>query len=97
MCDISISSSSTESMISGLISRIRTNIIDKSKASGDTIVNAVENSAGDFIESLKAEVEQEVAMMNAVGELLIAMADYIQAASVSFADVDTTYNTTKIG
>ena len=96
MCDISISSSSTESMIAGLISRIQTNIIERSKASGNTIVNAVENSAGDFIKSLKVEVGQEVVMMNSVGELLIAMANYIQAASASFADVDTTYNTTKI-
>lgn len=96
MCDISISNSSTESMISGLIGRIRTNIIDGSKTSGDAIVNAVENSAGDFIESLKVEVEQEVAMVNSVGELLIAMANYIQAASASFADVDTTYNNTKV-
>ena len=96
MCDISISNSSTESMITGLIDRIQTNIIDRSKMSGDAILNAVENSAGDFIESLKAEVEQEVAMMNAVGELLISMANYVQAASVAFADVDTIYNKSKV-
>ncbi len=96
MCDISISGSNTESMISGLISRIQTNIIDKSKASGDAIINAVENSAGDFIESLKKEVEQEVVMMESVGKLLIAMANYIQAASAAFADVDTTYNNAKV-
>lgn len=96
MSDISISSSNTESAVSELITKIQTDIIDAAKTSGDNIANAVVNSAGDFIDSLKIEVAQEAEVMNTVGELLIAMAKYIQSAADTFASVDTTYNTSKI-
>lgn len=96
MSDISISSSNTESAVSELITKIQTDIIDAAKTSGDNIANAVVNSAGDFIDSLKMEVAQEAEVMNTVGELLIAMANYIQSAADTFASVDTTYNTSKI-
>ncbi|MBD5495761.1 MAG: hypothetical protein HDR12_15710 [Lachnospiraceae bacterium] len=96
MSDISISSSNTESAVSELITKIQTDIIDAAKTSGDNIANAVVNSAGDFIDSLKIEVAQEAEVMNTVGELLMAMANYIQSAADTFASVDTTYNTSKI-
>ena len=96
MSDISISSSNTESAVSELITKIKTDIIDAAKTSGDNIANAVVNSAGDFIDSLKIEVAQEAEVMNTVGELLMAMANYIQSAADTFASVDTTYNTSKI-
>lgn len=96
MSDISISSSNTESAVSELITKIQTDIIDAAKTSGDNIANAVANSAGDFIDSLKSEVTQEEEVMNTVGELLMAMANYIQSAADTFASVDTTYNTSKI-
>lgn len=35
-------------------------------------------------------------MMNLVGDLLIAMANYIQSASTAFANVDTTYSSSKV-
>lgn len=96
MSDISISSSGTERAVSEIINKIQTEIIDASTTSGNTIINAIGNSAGDFIDSLKEEVAQEAAMMNSVGELLIAMANYIQSASIAFGNVDTTYNTSKV-
>lgn len=96
MSNISISSSNTEQMVSELINKIQTEIIDASAASENMIISAVEHSAGDFIDSLKEEVAQEAAVMNLAGELLIAMAKYIQSASAAFASVDTTYNTSKV-
>lgn len=96
MSDISISSSNTESAVSELITKIQTDIIDAAKTSGDNMANAVVNSAGDFIDSLKIEVAQEAEVMNTVGELLMAMANYIQSAADDFASVDTTYSTSKI-
>lgn len=96
MDSISISRSGTESAVSGLISRIQTHIINKSKTAGDTIINAAELSSGDFIDALKEEVGQEVMIMNSVGELLIEMANYIQSAADAFSEVDDTYNTSKI-
>ncbi len=96
MSNISISSSNTEQMVSELINKIQTEIIDASAASENMIISAVGHSAGDFIDSLKGEVAQEAAVMNLAGELLIAMAKYIQSASAAFASVDTTYNTSKV-
>lgn len=96
MCDISVSNSNTEGAISGFISRVQTHIIEESKESGDRIINAINHSAGSFIDSLKVEVEQEVMMMDSVGELLIAMADYIRLAASALADVDATYNNSKV-
>lgn len=96
MSNISISSSNTEQMVSELINKIQTEIIDASAASENMIISAVEHSAGDFIDSLKEEVAQEAAVMNLAGELLIAMAKYIQSASTAFSSVDTTYNTSKV-
>lgn len=97
MSDISINSSNIESVVSELINKIQTEIIDASATSGNAITSAVEHSAGDFIDSLKEEVEQETAIMNLVGDLLIAMANYIQSASTAFTNVDTTYGSSKVG
>ena len=96
MSDISINSSNTESAISDLIDIIKKEILEATQTSKDNITNAVVNSAGDFIDSLISEVEKESEIMNEVGELLIAMAYYIQSAADSFTSVDTTYNTSKI-
>lgn len=96
MSDISISSSNTEKVVMELISKIQTEIINSSEASGNTVINAIEHSAGDFIGSLKEEMVQEITIMNSVGELLIEMAKYIQSASIAFENVDTIYNNSKV-
>lgn len=96
MSDISISSSNTERAVSELINKIQTEIIDAGATSGNAIIGAVEHSAGDFIDSLKEEVAQETVVINLAGDLLIAMANYIQSASTAFANVDTTYNSSKV-
>lgn len=96
MSDISINSSNTERAVSELVNKIQTEIIDASVTSGNAIISAMEQSAGDFIDSLKEEVTQETAIINSVGDLLIAMANYIQSASAAFANVDTTYNSSKV-
>lgn len=94
--NISINSGNTENAVSELINRIQTEIIDAGKASGDMILNTIENSAGDFIDSLKEEVAQEVASIGLTGDLLIAMANYIHSASIALTEVDTAYNNSKV-
>lgn len=96
MDSISISRSAAEGAVTGLIDRIQTHIIEGSKTAGDSIINSVEHSEGDFIEALKEEVEQEVKMMNSMGELLISVAAYIRSAAAAFSEVDDSYNISKI-
>lgn len=95
MSDISISSSNTEQVVSELINKIQTEIIDACSTSGSAITNAIEHSCGDLIDSLREEVAQETAIMNSVGDLLIAMADYIRSALTDFENVDTKYSSSK--
>lgn len=96
MINISINITSTQQAVADLISKIHTEIIEAGQTSENMIVNAVGHSAGDFIESLKNEVAQETEIMNSVGELLIAMANYIQSASNAFAVVDKKFDHQKI-
>lgn len=96
MSDIGINRNNTESAVAELITKIQTDIIDAAQTSKEDITNAVVNSAGDFIDSLKSEVGKEAEIMKEVGELLIATANYIQSAADAFASVDATYNTSKI-
>lgn len=96
MSDISISSGNTEQVVSELINKIQTEIIDAGSTSGSAITSTIEHSCGDFIDSLREEVAQETAIMNSVGDLLIAMANYIRSASTTFENVDTTYSSSKV-
>lgn len=96
MDSISISKSNTEEVTSRIIKDINTYIIEASQKAGEDIKRAVMDSSGDFIDSLVGEVDEEVKMMNAVGELLIEVAKYIQSAATAFADVDSGYNVSKV-
>lgn len=96
MSDISISSGSIEATVADIISKIQTEIIDKGTESGNAIVAVIENSSGDFINSLKETVTKETTVISSVGELLIAMANYIQAAADAFAYVDAAYDSSKV-
>lgn len=96
MSDISISIENTEQAVAEFINMIQTNIIDAAEASGNAIISIVEHSEGDFINTFKEEVLQEVAVINSIGELLIAMANYIQSASKAFAGVDAQHNTSRV-
>lgn len=97
MVNVSINSSSTERAVTELVSRIQTEIIEAGQVAGNRIVSAAEHSAGDFIDSLKTEVTRETEIVNSVGELLIAMANYIQSASNAFMVVDKIYDRQKLG
>ena len=96
MSDISISSNNTEHAVAEIINKVQTEIIEAGRTSESRIINIMEHSAGEFIESLKNEVAQEAAVINSVGELLIEMANYIQSAANAFVNVDMTYNTPKL-
>lgn len=96
MSDISINNSSVEQAVAELVSRIQVKVKDAGTTSGNAIINAVEHSSGEFINSLKSEVAQEAAIMNSVGDLLIVMANYIQSASTAFANMDAKYSKPKM-
>lgn len=96
MGKISIRNTNVEETVLEIVDMIQTDIIDASTASRDTIINTVENSSGDFIESLKEEIAQEAVVINAVGDLLIELAKYIQSAAEAFASVDTSYKSSKV-
>lgn len=96
MSNISIRGTSVEETVLGIVDMIQTEIIDASTVSRDTIINTIENSAGDFMESLKEEIAQEAVVINVVGDLLIELAKYIQSAAEAFASVDTSYKSSKL-
>lgn len=96
MDSISISRSNTESMVSNFISQIETEVMEAAEESRKTIIDAIDRSSGEFIDSLKEEVEREVELISEVGELLIAVTKYVQSAATAFADVDQIYSTSKV-
>lgn len=95
MANISIDYGKVTGDIDALVKKIQSEIIDASANSRTLIMETVENSSGDFIEALKEEVNQETAIIQEVGELLIAMAQYVQSAADSFAGVDRSYDVQK--
>ena len=96
MSDISISKSNTDHLVSELISKIQSEIIQAAEGSGRRVISAVEHSSGDFTDALKEEMEIEAAVMKMAGGLLSSMAEYIRSASEAFAGVDTTYQNSKV-
>lgn len=92
MANISIQYGAVAQNLDSLIATIQDEIIDASAKSSELIIAAAENSSGDFIEALKEEVNQEAAVIKETGELLIAMAQYVQSATNSFAGVNRNYN-----
>lgn len=96
MDSISISRSNTESKVSEITGKIRTEIIQEAKTSKKTIIDVIERSSGEFIDSLAEEMEREERIIREAGELLIAVAEYIQSAAAAFADVDQKYSTSKV-
>ena len=96
MDSISISRGSTESAVSEIISKIETEIIAESEKSKEKILAAIERSSGEFIDSMKEEMEREAGIIRETGELLAAVAKYVQSAAQTFADVDQAYSVSKI-
>lgn len=96
MDSINISRTNTESAVSEIINKVQREVIDAGTMSGNQIINTIENSAGDFADSLKEEMEREIKIIKEAGELLIAMADYIRSAATAFEEADHAYNTSKL-
>ena len=92
MSDVSVSLSTVGSETAKIIAAIQADIIDATETSRITILDSIENSAGDFIESLKTEVIREAATITSVGKLLIEMLNYVQAAANCFAYIDYSYS-----
>lgn len=93
---LKVFSQNIDIMVSQLKDNIQKEIKDASTASGEIILSAIVHSSGEFVNSLKEEVSNEILVLNAVGDFLIATAKYIQSASNEFVNVDTKYKTSKI-
>lgn len=96
MNNVSINGENVENTVSELVSKIKTEVIEASAASRDTIIEAIENSSGDLIDSLKIEVANEADILSSVGELLIATANYVQSAAGAFLGVDAAHASSQI-
>lgn len=96
MSNVKINHENVENTVSALKNTIQSEIIDASTASGNNILNAIENSSGEFIEAFKEEINRETEVIKEVGELLIAIVDYVQSAANAFEAVDDKYNDSKL-
>lgn len=96
MDSISINMSSTKSAVSEVENIIDNEVIEEAKKSAKMIIDSIEKSSGEFIDSLKEEVKREETLIEEVGNLLISVAKYVQSAAETFADVDQLYNITKL-
>ena len=95
MDSVSINMSSTKSAVSEIENIINSEVIGEAKKSTKRIINSIEESSGEFIDSLKEEVKREEELIGGIGNLLIAVAKYVQSAAETFADVDQIYSITK--
>lgn len=95
MSDVNVNLSTVGSETAKIIAAIQADIIDATETSRITILDSIENSAGDFIESLKMEVIREAVTITAVGNLLIEILSYVQSAANCFAYIDYTYSGSK--
>ena len=93
MDNIIVVSENVDDTVSAIVQRVQTEIINASAASRDTLFDIIENSSGDFIDSLKTEIIEEVDTINVIGELLIEVANYVQSAAHAFTNVDAAFNT----
>lgn len=96
MDSVSINMSSTKSAVSEIENIINREVIGEAKKSTKRIINSIEESSGEFIDSLKEEVKREEELIGGIGNLLIAVAKYVQSAAETFADVDQMYSITKL-
>lgn len=96
MDSINISLGMVEATVSEIVDSINERIIERAKSSKGEIINLIEDSSGEFIDSLKEEVEREVRLIEDIGNLLIAAAKYVESAAESFTEVDRSYDFSKI-
>lgn len=96
MANINIHYATVTREVNLLAGKIQNGIIDASGKSRELIISMAENSSGDFMEALKEEVNNEMIVIKETGELLTAMAQYIQSAADSFAKVDRSFNVSKV-
>ncbi len=96
MADIGIKPEEVGSILTDIISRVESEIIEASVDTKNIIIDAIDNSAGDFVTSLTENITKEADTICDIGELLIAIANYIQSATDEFAAVDQSHHTSKV-
>lgn len=88
MGNISIDHDNVAQMAAALASRARVEVLSTGKVACAKMLGILEVSSGEFADSLRAEIEKEQAVIQKTGNLLIALADYIQTASRDFEAAD---------
>lgn len=96
MADIGIKPEEVGSILTDIISRVESEIIESSADTKNIIIDTIDNSAGDFVNSLAENITKETDTICDIGELLIAIANYIQSATDEFVAVDQSHNTSKV-
>lgn len=88
MANISIDHQNVEQTAASLAARAKSEVINAGTASCEKILGILEVSSGEFADSLREEIGKEKAVVEKAGNLLVALADYIQKASSDFAEAD---------
>lgn len=88
MGKVSINQSRVEQTAASISGRVQTEVIDAGTASAKKMISALENSCGDFADSLREEIQKEMTAIEETGQLLIALANYIKSAAADFDEVD---------
>lgn len=88
MGNISIDHENVAQMAAALASRARVEVLSTGTVACNKMLGVLEVSSGEFADSLRAEIEKERAVIQKTGNLLIALADYIQTVSKDFETAD---------
>lgn len=96
MSNVSINRDQLISEAEHIRQRINDDIIEYSKTQGEAMISCFQQSSGEFADIFRNDVRKEMETVVTVGETLIAVLDYILAASENFARIDQSYNNSKI-
>lgn len=96
MGNIDINYENVEQTVAALAARARTEILSAGTVSCNKMLGILEISSGEFADSLRAEIEKERDVIQKTGNLLIALADYIQMAAQDFAATDQKHEHTRV-
>jgi len=94
---ISIQEAMLLSKIQSMKNTIQQDIINEALTFQTYVDSTMYNSAGEFADMMKKYGKRANETATAIGELLIATLDYIDAARASFAQVDISYSGSKTG
>lgn len=96
MGNVNINYANVEQTAVSLAARARTEIAGAGETACTNMLGILEISSGEFADSLRAEIQKEQAVLQKTGNLLAALADYIQTAAKDFAATDQSHQRTRV-